>query len=162
MMLHIRNAGAMDASAMADLLNEIIAIGGTTAITESVVADDMLRRMNSAPEHSSWLLAEDDQGRLMGFQWITPDPDHGPDAAEIATFARVGQTGTGIGSKLFSATSKAAKKLGYKYIIATIRADNEGGLIYYRSRGFEDYSSLKDCLLDNGQIVDKIVKRYEV
>ena len=61
------------------------------------------------------------------------------DAAEIATFTKIGKTGLGIGSALFRATEKAARGLGYTWINANIRADNAGGLAYYQSRGFEDY-----------------------
>jgi ribosomal protein S18 acetylase RimI-like enzyme len=85
-----------------------------------------------------------------------------PEAAEIATFVQVGQTGLGIGSKLFTATAAAAKSIGYKWINANIRADNEGGLMYYQSRGFVDYRKIEGYRLDSGDVVDKILKRYDL
>jgi len=63
---------------------------------------------------------------------------------------------------LFSANAQAAKDLGYVWINATIRADNEGGLTYYQSRGFRDWAFDEDVELPNGLVVNKISKRYDV
>ena len=155
--LHIRPAGALDCRALAALLNEIIAIGGTTAKVEPVTTDELADKMKI--ENAAWHLAEDDDGKLLGFQYIQPHPDIPADSTDIATFTRVGQTGLGIGSALFAATSKTAKELGYNTIDAVIRADNEGGLAYYQSRGFETIKLLKGEKLSNGKTVDKVWKR---
>jgi ribosomal protein S18 acetylase RimI-like enzyme len=98
----------------------------------------------------------------MGFQWIEPARYLPPEAAEIATFARMGHTGLGIGSKLFEATQSAAKALGYAWINANIRADNGGGLIYYQSRGFEDYGRIEGYEMGDGTRVDKVLKRFDL
>ena len=99
---------------------------------------------------------------MVGFQWISPHPKLPPEASDIATFVQIGRTGLGIGSALFSSTSQAAKDLGYIWINATIRADNEGGLTYYQSRGFRDWRFDEDVVLDSGQIVSRISKRYDL
>ena len=75
---------------------------------------------------------------------------------------QIGRTGLGIGSALFSAIAGAAKNLGYVWINATIRADNTGGLTYYQSRGFRDWHHDEAVKLDNGSIVSKISKRYDI
>jgi L-amino acid N-acyltransferase YncA len=155
--LHIRRAGSLDCRALADLLNEIITIGGTTAKVDPVTGDEIAQWM--ARDKAVWHLAEDDDGKLLGFQYIQPHPNIPPDSTDIATFTRVGRTGLGIGSALFAATNKAAKAMGYNTIDAVIRADNEGGLAYYQSRGFETIQLLKDQKLSDGQIVDKVWKR---
>ncbi|WP_338019733.1 GNAT family N-acetyltransferase [Sulfitobacter sp. PR48] len=85
-----------------------------------------------------------------------------PEAANIATFVQIGQTGLGIGSALFEATRTAARAMGYLWINANIRADNEGGLIYYQSRGFQDYGVIEGYRMADGQIVDKRLKRYDL
>ena len=148
---------------MAGILNEIIAIGGTTAMTGQIDAEYFVGRMRSAPETSAWHVAETEEGEILGFQWITQG--HGylpPEAAEIATFAKPGRQGLGIGSKLFEATRAAAKALGYRWINANIRADNASGLTYYQSRGFEDYGRIEGYRMADGQIVDKILKRLDL
>jgi len=161
-MITVRRATPLDAPPMADLLNEIVTEGGTTARTRPVATRDMAQMMASAPDRSVWHLALNDAGALRGFQYIEPSPHLPPEACDIATFVQIGRTGLGIGSALFSATAKAAKALGYVWISANIRADNEGGLIYYQSRGFRDYARIEGALLASGQRVDKILKRYEI
>jgi len=161
-MIHLRQAGQMDAASMAELLNEIIAKGGTTAHTIPVSKDDILSYMQAFPGRSHWVIAEDDSGALLGFQLIEPHKDLPPEACDVATFARLGRTKMGIGSAMFEQSRQAAQRLGYEWINATIRADNEGGLAYYQSRGFEDYHFDKDVRLDDGTIVNKVSKRYNL
>lgn len=159
-MIHVRKAGRLNTRQMADILNEIIAEGGTTALTVPVSPDDFAEWISH--DRSAWHVAETENGRVVGFQWIEPSGELPPDAAEIATFARTGQTGLGIGSALFHATKTAARDLGYTWIRANIRADNVGGLAYYQSRGFEDYGRIEGYVMENGQTVDKVLKRFEL
>jgi L-amino acid N-acyltransferase YncA len=162
-LITVRPAHPLDAREMAEILNAIIAIGGTTAMTGMIDAAYFVNRMRSAPDASAWHVAETEEGEIVGFQWIAPGGDYlPPEAAEIATFARPGQQGLGIGSKLFEATRAAAKRLGYRWINANIRADNGGGLIYYQSRGFEDYGRIEGYRMADGTVVDKVLKRLEL
>jgi GNAT superfamily N-acetyltransferase len=152
----------LDTGSMAALLNEIIKIGGTTALVRPVTGDDLAEWMTFAPDSSAWHVALNEDEQVVGFQWIEPSEKLPPEAAEIATFVQVGQTGLGIGSALFSATEKAAKSLGFVWIRANIRADNDGGLTYYQSRGFRDYDVIEGYALADGTKVDKRLKRYDV
>ena len=161
-MITARPPITLDTPDMARLLNEIIGAGGTTAMTRPVTGDDLVEWIAFDPAHSAWHVAVDSAERIVGFQWIEPAKYLPPEAAEIATFVQMGQTGLGIGSALFDATRKAAKMLGYGWINANIRADNEGGLIYYQSRGFQDYRVIKGYEMADGQIVDKRLKRFDL
>lgn len=161
-MITVRPPFALDTADMARLLNEIIEIGGTTARTSSVTAAQIAELIAEEPDKSAWRVALDDAERVVGFQWITCSDYLPPEAAEISTFVQVGRTGLGIGSALFEATRKAAKSLGYIWINANIRADNEGGLIYYQSRGFQDYGKIEDYVMADGTAVTKILKRYDL
>ncbi len=60
---------------------------------------------------SAWHVVMDDAGALLGFQWIGVWPDLPPNACDIGTFVKTGQTGHGIGSHLFEATKQAALDL---------------------------------------------------
>ncbi len=161
-MITVRPAHALDAREMAEILNAIIAIGGTTAMTGQIDADYFVNRMRTAPDASAWHVAETEAGEIVGFQWIAPHDGLPPEAVDIATFAKPGRQGLGIGSKLFEATRAAAKRLGYRWINANIRADNAGGLIYYQSRGFEDYGRIAGHRIADGTVVDKILKRLDL
>jgi len=160
-MIKTRRAAVTDTAEMAALLNEIIESGGTTALVKPVTGQDLAEKMSDGGDLAVWHAAFDGDA-LVGFQWIGPHANLPTEAADIATFVKQGQTGLGIGSALFNATSKAAKKLGYVWINATIRADNEGGLTYYQSRGFRDWAFDEGVSLANGMVVDKISKRYDL
>lgn len=161
-MIKVRPAMELDSGSMARLLNDIIEKGGTTALTRPVTDRDLGEWMASAPGQSAWSVAVNESEAVVGFQWISPHSKLPPEAADIATFVQLGQTGIGIGSALFVATSKAAKMLGYRWINATIRADNEGGLTYYQSRGFRNWHFEEKVSLESGQIVDRISKRFDL
>lgn len=161
-MTKIRKPISLDAPHMAQLLNEIITIGGTTAMTRQVTGNDLTDMMASNPDQSAWHVALDDAEKVVGFQWIGPHSKLPAEACDIASFVQVGRTGLGIGSALFDATAAAAKQLGYVWINATIRADNTGGLTYYQSRGFRDWHFDENVKLESGLVVSRISKRYDI
>lgn len=158
----IRPANLNDARQMSELLNEIIAIGGTTALTKPVQPSEIRDWMEAFEGRNAWHVAEGPTGDILGFQFIEPHVDLPPEAADIATFVRVGTTQLGVGSKLFLETEKAGRDLGYVWLNATIRADNTGGLTYYQSRGFRTYHRDENVSLGNGLQVDKISKSFDL
>jgi L-amino acid N-acyltransferase YncA len=157
----VRRAGPLDARAMAGLLNEIIAAGGTTALQRPVSPETLCDWMEADPR-AVWHVAENAAGDITGFQWVAPHPELGADAGQIATFTRAGQTGMGIGSALWEWTRRVAAAEGYTWIEAEIRADNAGGLAYYQSRGFEDVALRRGVRLEDGTLVDKVLKRFDL
>ncbi|MEP1536498.1 MAG: GNAT family N-acetyltransferase [Paracoccaceae bacterium] len=161
-MITTRPAIQLDAGSMARLLNAIIDQGGTTALTRPVTGQDIKDWMAADPNRSAWHVALNDKEDVVGFQWIEPAAYLPIEAADIATFVQIGQTGLGIGSNLFEATRRAAKALGYVWINANIRSDNEGGLVYYQSRGFADYGKIEGYKMADGQLVDKTLKRFDL
>ena len=161
-MIFIRRAVTADADAMVALLNDIIAEGGTTAITDPLTRAAMIDWMSDRPDQSAWHLAEDSGGVLLGFQWIGPWHGLPGDTCEIATFVRIGNTGLGIGSRLFDATRSAAEGLGYAWINAEIRADNAGGLAYYQSRGFREHGRRDKVALSDHTEVSKVMTRFDL
>ena len=100
-------------------------------------------------------MAEDERGRILGFQYVEPHPGLAARHLRIASYVLPGETGIGIGSALFKATAAAARTLGYTAIIAVIRTDNTGGLAYYQSRGFEDWKTWPDA-----PITPRVMKRF--
>lgn len=158
--LIVRQGSAPDLRQAAEILNTIVAAGGTTALTHELTREELGGWLLADPGKAAWQVAETEAGDILGFQWIGPFGELPPEACEIGTYVKIGQTGVGIGSKLFAATKAAARDMGYTWIRAIIRADNTGGLAYYQSRGFEDYDVVRDVALDNGLRVDKRCKRY--
>lgn len=162
MTLFIRKASPFDARAMCDLLNDIIATGRHSALTAPLKPDQFQDLLMTTDGRSALHVAVDDAETCLGFQWIGPWPGTPSEACEISTFVKIGETGIGIGSRLFEATKAAAEALGYDWINANIRADNQSGLTYYQSRGFRPYSTLNGVTLDNGLVVDKVLKCYDL
>ncbi|MEM0948387.1 MAG: GNAT family N-acetyltransferase [Pseudomonadota bacterium] len=157
----IRAAEDHDADQMAALLNQIIEVGGTTAIERGVTIDDLRAWMSRAPGQSIWTVADDD-GAILGFQWVEPHPNLPRDAVDIASFVKIGVTGKGVGRKLFEATCAGCRELGLKWINAAIRSDNESGLRYYHRMGFKDWSSDPTVTLSNGTVTGKTYKRFDL
>ncbi|MEM7470281.1 MAG: GNAT family N-acetyltransferase [Pseudomonadota bacterium] len=155
-----RLAVPADIPQLVAILNEIIAIGGTTAYQEPVTPDYFDRLVNSKEEQTFIHVAAKGSD-IEGFQWINPSPERAA-LASIATFARPGTTQRGIGTALFAATKQAAKKANFDEIDATIRRDNTGGLAYYSKMGFEDHSVTEAVPLKDGTPVDRIHKRLKL
>lgn len=143
------------------LFNQIILAGGTTAQLAPVSTADIWRWMDRFAGQNSWHVAVDGPD-IVGFQFAEPHPDLPSEAADIASYVRVGATGMGIGSMLFSATRIKTAELGYRWLNASIRADNSGGLAYYASCGFRAYLTDPDACLPDGTKVGKVHKRLDL
>lgn len=166
--IKLRPATSEDVDRLAALLNQIIKTGGTTAHLHPFDRERLLNHYLAPPSAISCFVAEVG-GTIAGFQaleWSDPNwpgPDSLPaDWALIASFVDADLQGRGIGKALFTKTLAAAQSAGARCIDATIRADNQGGLAFYTSLGFTDYSRLRDIPLSDGTLVDRIRKRLIV
>ncbi|MEZ5912806.1 MAG: GNAT family N-acetyltransferase [Paracoccaceae bacterium] len=153
---------------MAELLNAIIARGGTTAHQRPFDAERMRAHYIAPALGISCHLAEVG-GRLAGFQaleWCDPDwqgPGKLPaDWAVVASFVAEEARGRGVGRALWDATRDAADAAGVKTVDATIRADNAEGLAFYSGLGFADYRVVPDVPLRDGTRVDRVCKRFDL
>jgi L-amino acid N-acyltransferase YncA len=160
MVMFIRLVDPTDAPALAGLLNEIIARGGTTAFQRSFTPQRLAESMLMGRWVICCFVAEESDGGLGGFQSLVRSEDLPHDVGDIATFSRVGRTQKGIGSQLFAATQAEARRQGLTAISATIRADNVGGLAFYSRLGFADHSIHRAVPLLDGTAIDRISKRY--
>ena len=166
--LFIRPAIEDDAEELAELLNEIIRIGGTTAYQSVMDKGDIIRDF----VRSKWLLScfvAEMEGKVVGFQHLdAADPEYsgpfklGAGWSVIASFVRVDHHGQGIGRRLFQKTKTAAKQAGSFAIDATIRADNTLGLAFYQNLGFRTYVTIEDVPLSDGTRVDRARKKYDL
>lgn len=158
----VRPATRTDAPALCDLLNAIIAAGGTTALDTPFDPEGFAARFITAPRQISCLVAvdaDDADGAPLGFQHLKHHPKLPDEIGDIATFARIGAQGTGVGRVLFAETLRLARAAGLTGINATIRADNSGGLTYYTRMGFQPHSVQPGVPLADGTPVDRVSKR---
>lgn len=142
------------------VLNQIIAIGGTTAHETAFDADGFVDHFLNPRDLICCHTALDAQQRVAGFQWLGRDTELPEGCANIATFARVDPVFPGVGRALMAATRDGA--LGFDQINATIRADNVPGLGYYSKMGFVDHAVISAVPLADGTLVDRISKRLKL
>ena len=160
--LAIRPAVAVDAEAMGVLLNEIIRIGGTTAITTELSADEMREWFISGANVVSCFVAIDAGGEILGFQSLSRYGDLQEGWVDIATFASRSRQKSGVGGALFAHTRAAAAQYGFTTINASIRVDNTGGLAYYGKMGFVTYRVEDGDPRLQGRTFNRVHKRYDI
>ena len=162
-MIPVRPTNSADIPALTALLNDIIAIGGTTAYEEALTEQAMAAKLLSGDQTvGSFTALDPHDGASAGFQYLVINPALPANWADIATFARAAPKLPGIGTALFAATSAFAREKGFDAINATIRGDNESGLGYYSKMGFTDYAVAPAIPLKDGTPVDRISKRFDL
>jgi L-amino acid N-acyltransferase YncA len=162
MQLNVRPAAEEDLKALSLILNEIIVIGGSTALEKKLSTHEFKSDFIAGPHCLCCFVAEDEKGIILGFQSLSVHKDLPHSWADIATFVCITHKTRGVGSRLFQDTIKFARRSKIECINATIRADNPSGLGYYSKMGFEDYSVEKGVPLLDGTLVDSISKKYSL
>ncbi len=153
----VRSALPKDAPGMAGLLNQIIAIGGTTAHEQPTDAAKTRQQAIDGPDVLSAVVAEED-GRIIGWQSV----EQWEGEAHIGTYVRPGLQAKGIGTALFALTLTALKAQSLGYVMASIRADNLPGLAYYARIGFRDIRHEPDFALEDGRKVGRVHRRIDL
>ncbi len=158
----IRPVRRGDVAELCALLDEIIGIGGTTAIESPMSQEEFRDHFVDGAAHVACFVAEAETGKLLGYQSVERHDKLPPGWADIATFARANPKTPGVGTALFQVTKVHAPKISVVALNATIRADNTGGLAYYAKMGFVTYTVHKAVPLMDGALVDRISKRYDL
>ena len=156
----IRSAHADNIEGMRTLLNEIIRVGGTTAITNELSADEMREWFISGENVVLCFVAVDSDGAIVGFQSLSKYDTLPADWVDIATFASRSRHKSGVGRALFAHTREAASRLGFAAINATIRVENVGGLAYYSRMGFETYLVEDGDPQAHDRVFNRVLKRF--
>lgn len=158
--IRVRPTTPADIAGLTKLINEIIAIGGTTAHEEPYTPGTLEHAVLTGDRLiCSHTAVSKQHATVAGYQTLKRHPELPPDWGDIATFAKVTPRIPGVGTALFAATKAMAHARGLAAINATIRADNLGGLAYYAKMGFEQYAIAKAVPLNDGTPVDRISKR---
>ena len=153
----VRKALAGDAAGMAELLNDIIAIGGTTAHQQPNTEAKTRQHAIDGPDVSSAVVAEDD-GRIVGWQSV----EQWQGEPHIGTYVRPGLQARGIGAALFALTLETISARGVSHLVASIRSDNAPGMAYYARIGFRDIGHEPDFVLKDGRKVGRVHRRFDL
>lgn len=141
------------------IMNDIIAMGGTTAY-EQPFDDAGFAKEHLGSNMIACHVVVDAQGDVAGFQWLGRFADTPADEAVISSFTRRDPPAKGAGRALFEVTKTAARAAGVTSIEAKIRADNVPGLGYYSAIGFVDNHVIPAVPLSDGTPVDRICKVF--
>jgi L-amino acid N-acyltransferase YncA len=152
-----RKALAANAARMAEILNDIIAIGGTTAHEHPLSPAEIAPHFIEGPGVETCVLAEN-AGRVLGWQSLALWQED----LHIGTFVRPALQANGLATGLFAATRDAARARGLTQMIAHIRADNAPGLACYARLGFSDIGEDPGCTLGNETVVGRIDRRFNL
>ena len=155
----VRASTADDAGLLSALLNDIIAVGGSTAMETPLSIEEFQNQFLQGDDFLNCFSALNENNQPVGFQYLRTHSKLEKDWGDIATFAQLQPKVRGVGSALFAATMKWALTNNIIAINATIRADNVSGLAYYEKMGLRTYSVAKDIGLNDGTFVDRISKR---
>lgn len=153
----VRRATPADMGPMTAIINDIIAIGGTTAHQSPKNTADVRRDYIDGPEViASVVVVLDD--RIVGWQSV----GWWQDEAHIGTFVQPGLQAKGAGAAMFGLTSDLAAKAGVRHIMASIRADNMPGLAYYGRLGFIEVDVEPGFTLQDGRVVGRVHRRFDL
>jgi L-amino acid N-acyltransferase YncA len=157
----IRRAQAEDAESIADLLNPIIQAGTYTVMDAPITVEDQLSFIRRFPERGVYHVAvwNDDHSvvGIQDIQAVAPETNALRHVGEISTFVSLELQRSGIGGELTRATLEQAEDLGFRKIMATIRADNPDAVAFYERQGFEMVGTLRDHACLGGQYIDEIL-----
>lgn len=153
----VRTARPEDAAQMAEILDRIVAIGGTTAHETPRTADPVRDRHVTGPDVLSSFVAESG-GQMVG----RPAVEWWRGEAPIGTFLRPGMQASGIGAALFAQTRPRLGALGPPAIIASIRADNVAARAYDARSGFVDLACDPDDASRDGRVVGRVHRRSDL
>jgi L-amino acid N-acyltransferase len=158
MTLAIRDAGAADAAAIADIYNQ--AVLHSTATFDTVA--------QSADERAAWLashgaahpvLVADEGGRVLGWGSLSrysdrPAYEH---TVEVSTYVDETARGRGIGGALATALLQRAAGAGMHVVLARICAENDVSLGMYDRLGFERVGVLREVGEKFGRLLDVVI-----
>lgn len=101
-----------------------------------ITVDD-LRARQAEPwfDPGDFLLARDQSGRMLGYNWLKIDADHG----EIYVLG-VGEPGRGLGRSLMLAGLDRMRERGVRTASLYVEGDNERAVHLYRSLGFTGHA----------------------
>ena len=139
--MNIRTATMEDAQGMSDVLSEIVVMTGRER-PRDVTA--VRTRYLEHPDRIRCSVAEDDDGRILGFQSLLLATQGNPYGVTegwgiIGTHVSPRAARQGVGTGLFAVSRDAAQKAGLPSIDASIADDNPLGLGYYEAMGFRTY-----------------------
>jgi L-amino acid N-acyltransferase YncA len=154
----VRRATIEDASAIAAVLNAVIAEGLLTIFDRPFSVDDERQFISSLSPRSALHVAELN-GAVCGVQSIDRFSTVSESISHVATMgtwlAREVR-GAGIGRLLSEASIAFARAHGYRKIVVQVLAANHPALRFYRGLGFTDIGVAREHVRLAGELHDEV------
>ncbi len=160
MSLVVRNVRPEDAAAIVDILNPIISDGNLSVLDSPLSTEDEREYIERFPKRGVFLVAENGEGSIVGFQSIEPFAtythafDH---VGTIGTFVGLPFRRQGVGTVLAKATFAAAKAAGFEKLFTYILATNEASLTFHQRLGFTVVGTARRQARLGGRYVDEVL-----
>lgn len=149
-----RDANVSDANRIVEIYNTTISSRMVTADTEMVSVESRQKWFDdhNPSKRPLWVI-EDDSNKVVG--WISFQSFYGRPAydttAEISIYLDTDQRGKGLGKQILKYCLDNAPNFGIKTLLGFIFSHNEPSLKLFRHFGFEDWGTLPNIALLDGQ-----------
>lgn len=152
--LTYRDATLSDLDTIVKIYNSTISSRMVTADTEPVTTES---RMKWFDDHSSdkrplWVIENEAQETIgwISFQSFYGRPAYGA-TVEISIYLDENQRGKGMGKQVLQYAIDQCPGMGIKTILGYIFAHNEASLKLFRHFGFDDWATLPDIAILDGE-----------
>jgi L-amino acid N-acyltransferase YncA len=156
--IHIRDAVAEDATALAVIYNQGIVDRIATLETEERTPEERRAWLDARDPRHPVILAVAD-GQAAGFGSLNVfNPRRAYDhVADFSIYIERAWRGKGVGSRLLEALIERARQIGYHKLVLSAFPFNEGGVALYKKFGFRVVGIYKEQGLLDGRWVDTII-----
>lgn len=134
--MRVRDAGAEDAAAIADVYRHYVEASAVTFEDVPPDAAEVARRMQATPR-LPWLVAEDREA-VVGYAYASRHRDRPAYrwAVDCSVYLRPDATGRGVGRLLYDELLPVLRRLGYWRAYAGIALPNPGSVRLHEALGF--------------------------
>lgn len=149
-----RNATQNDLSKIVEIYNSTIPLRTVTADTEKVSVESRQKWFDehSADKRPLWVI-ENAYNEIIG--WVSFQSFYGRPAydatVEVSIYLDPAQRGQGLGKEILQYCIEEAPSFGVKTLLGFIFAHNEPSLKLFRHFGFEDWATLPNIAILDGQ-----------
>ena len=152
--LNYRDALENDLKKIVEIYNSTVSSRMVTADTEPVSIESRQKwYQDHIPDKRPLWVIEDTEKKIIG--WVSFESFYGRPAydgtVEISIYIDEGQRGKGLGKSVLQYCIDNATKFGTKTLLGFIFSHNEPSLKLFRHFGFEDWATLPNIALLDGQ-----------
>jgi L-amino acid N-acyltransferase YncA len=155
----IRSAQPDDAGGLAEIYAHHVLNGTATfELDPPDVAEMGARLAKVIAAGSPWLVAEDADGRLLGYAYAGQFRDRPAYrmTCEDSVYIRHDRRGQGLGKALLSAVIEASTRAGYRQMIAVAGGGEPGSVALHLSLGFEHVGRVRSSGRKFGRWLDTV------